>query len=186
MALYTGKGDKGTTKLFDSGKGERVSKTSDIFEALGTLDELNTILGWCKVECGGDLKIEGKQCSTLVHEVQDHVFTIQAEVAGAEQTIPEDHVKALEDKIASIEGELPEIKTFFVPGGTELSARFDVARAISRRAERRLLVIHESGERELGEHTRVYMNRLSSLLYALVRFVNHQTGSEESPPEYQN
>lgn len=186
MALYTGKGDKGTTKLFDSGKGERVSKTSDIFEALGTLDELNTVLGWCKVNCGEDLKVEEETCASLIHEVQDHVFTIQAEVAGAQQSIPKEHVKALEGKIASIESELPEIKTFFVPGGTELSARFDIARAVSRRAERRVLLIHESEDRKVGEHTRVYLNRLSSLLYALVRFVNHHAGIREKPPEYQS
>jgi cob(I)alamin adenosyltransferase len=186
MALYTGKGDKGTTKLFDSAKGERVSKTSDIFEALGTLDELTTVLGWCKVECGKDLKIEGETCASLIHEVQNHIFTIQAEVAGAEQSIPEAHVKALEQKIALIESELPEIKSFFVPGGTELSSRFDIARAVSRRAERRVLVIHESEKRIVGEHTRVYLNRLSSLLYALVRLINHRTGVDEKPPEYQS
>ena len=163
MALYTGKGDKGTTKLFDSGKGERVSKTSDIFEALGTLDELNTVLGWCKVACMDDLLIGEEKLSSVVHGVQDHIFTIQAEVAGAEQTIPQDRVTSLEDLVASIERVLPEIKTFFVPGGTELSARFDIARSVSRRAERRVLVIHESGEREMGEYTRVYLNRLSSL-----------------------
>jgi len=187
MALYTGKGDKGTTKLFDSGKGERVSKTSDIFEALGTLDELNTTLGWCKVLCDCDdaLEINGVHVKKMLHNVQDHIFTAQAEIAGAEKTIPQENVKEIEAVIADIESRLPEITTFFVPGGTELSARFDIARAVSRRAERRVLVIHESGEREIGEYTIVYLNRLSSLLYAFVRFVNHKNKIEESPPDYQ-
>ncbi|PIR86403.1 ATP:cob(I)alamin adenosyltransferase [Candidatus Kaiserbacteria bacterium CG10_big_fil_rev_8_21_14_0_10_43_70] len=185
MALYTGKGDKGTTKLFDSEKGVRVSKTSDIFEALGTLDELNTILGWCKVLCDDSLVINDVQVKKMLHNVQDHIFTAQAEIAGAEKTIPEKNVKEIEKVIADIESRLPEIKTFFVPGGTELSARFDIARAVSRRAERRVLQIHESGGREIGEYTRVYLNRLSSLLYAFVRFVNHKNEIEESPPDYQ-
>jgi len=184
MALYTGKGDKGTTKLFDSGKGERVSKTSDIFEALGTLDELNTVLGWCKVLCDDALEIQGTQVKKMVHTVQDHIFTAQAEIAGAEQTIPEENVREIEAVIADIEKNLPEIKTFFVPGGTELSARFDIARAVSRRAERRVLLIHESKERVVGEYTRVYLNRLSSLLYAFVRFINHNSDIEEHPPLY--
>ena len=185
MALYTGKGDKGTTKLFDSEKGVRVSKTSDIFEALGTLDELNTVLGWCKVLCEDSLEISDKKVREMILGVQDHIFTAQAEIAGAEQTIPEAHVKEIEKVIADIESGLPEIKTFFVPGGTELSARFDIARAVSRRAERRVLQIHESGDREVGEYTRVYLNRLSSLLYAFVRFVNHKSEIEERPPDYQ-
>lgn len=184
MALYTGKGDAGTTKLFDSGKGQRVSKSSEIFEALGTLDELNAILGWAKVSCAGEFSVAGHPVALLLHEVQDHIFTIQAEVAGAGKTIPPENVTHIENLIAEVEGVLPEITTFFVPGGTERATRLEVARTVSRRAERRLVALHESGDRELAEATRAYANRLSSLLYALARFANHQANITELPPAY--
>jgi len=184
MALFTGKGDKGTTKLFDSPPGVRVTKSSPIFECLGQLDELNTLVGWCKVAAPEDFLVEGEQCGTLLHDVQDHLFTIQAEVAGAPKSVPQESVEKLSTLINSIEKELPEIRTFFVPGGTEFSARLDVARAVSRRTERRLITLHESGERIISEQSRAYANRLSSLFYALTRLANHRAGVAENPPNY--
>lgn len=186
MTLFTGKGDKGTTKLFDSAQGVRVSKSSPIFECLGQLDELNTLTGWCKVECPDDFLVDGRQCKVILHEVQDHLFTIQAEVAGAPKSVPQANVEALSALINTIEKELPEIKTFFVPGGTEFSARLDIVRAVSRRAERRLVALHEGGERTVSESSRAYANRLSSLFYALTRLVNHRAGITENPPNYRS
>lgn len=183
MALYTGKGDGGTTKLFDSAKGVRVSKGDPIFEALGTLDELNTFVGWAKVEAG-EMEINGKSLKKLLHEVQDHLFTIQAEVAGTDKHVPEASVKEMDKTIHMVDDELPEITTFLVPGATELSARLDMARAMSRRAERRLVVLNETGERKISEHSLSYANRLSSLLYAFVRIVNHREDVDEAAPSY--
>ncbi len=186
MALFTGKGDQGTTKLFDSPQGVRVSKSSPIFECLGQLDELNTLTGWCKVACPNDFVVEGRPGKEILHEVQDHLFTIQAEVAGAPKSVPQASIEALSALINNIEKELPEIKTFFVPGGTEFSARLDVTRAVSRRAERRLVTLHEGGERAVSESSRAYANRLSSLFYALTRLVNHRAGAPESVPNYRS
>jgi len=186
MAFFTGKGDQGTTKLFDSQSGQRVSKTSPIFECLGMLDELNTLAGWCKVAIPKDFAVEGKIGKELLHDVQNHLFTIQAEVAGAPKSVPQESVKELSALINAIEKQLPEIKTFFVPGGTEFPARLDVARAVPRRAERRLITLHESGERAVSESSRAYANRLSSLFYALTRLANHHAGIQEQPPEYKN
>src|SRR3989344_8373521 len=95
MALFTGKGDGGTTKLFDSPQGVRVSKSSPLFECLGQLDELNTLVGWCKVACPADFVVEGQPGKTLLHDVQDHLFTVQAEVAGAPKSVPHSSVEAL-------------------------------------------------------------------------------------------
>ena len=184
MALFTGKGDGGTTKLFDSGPGQRASKASPIFECLGMLDELNTLVGWCKAACPEDLVVQERRVKIILHDVQDHLFTLQAEVAGAPKSIPLSNVEALGILINRIEEEMPPIKTFLVPGGTELSARLDIARAVARRAERRLVTLHESGERVVGDSSRAYANRLSSLLYALVRLVNHRAGVAENPPAY--
>lgn len=186
MALYTGKGDKGTTKLFDSPKGERVSKSDPIFEALGTVDELNTVVGWCRPLCVVDWMVEDKSISAVLLDVQDHLFTIQAELAGAGKSIPLENITDIEGRIAAIEQTLPPITTFLIPGGSELSARLDIARTVSRRAERRLVELQESGERTLSEHTLTYANRLSSLLYALTRLVNERTDTAERPPEYVN
>ena len=187
MVLFTGKGDQGTTKLFDSGPGQRASKTSPIFECLGMLDELNTLVGWCKAGAPeDDLVIQGRPLKTILHEVQDHLFTLQAEVAGAPKSVPLGSVESLSDLINKIEAEMPPIKTFLVPGATELSARLDIARAVARRAERRMVMVHESGERTLSDPSRAYANRLSSLLYALTRIVNHRAGVSENPPAYKD
>lgn len=185
MAFFTGKGDKGTTKLFDTPSGARVSKSSPIFECLGLLDELNTIVGWCKVACPDDFLVGKRKGKELLHDVQDHLFTIQAEAAGAPKFVPSSSVEVMSALISGIEKGLPEIKTFLVPGGTEFSTRLDVARAVSRRAERRLVTLHESGERPISESSRAYANRLSSLFYALTRLANHRAGIAEQAPSYQ-
>ena len=184
-AFYTGKGDGGTTKLFDTPSGQRVTKTSPIFEALGMLDELNGLTGWCKAECPEDFEVVGRKGKTVLRDVQDHLFTIQAEVAGAPgKSVPQQSVERLGEFIKQIESSLPPVTSFLVPGGTELSARLDITRAVSRRVERRLVGLHESGEREISASSRAYANRLSSLFYALTRFANNLEGAEESPPTY--
>lgn len=184
MAFYTGKGDGGTTKLFDTPSGQRVTKTSPIFEALGMLDELNTLAGWCKAGCPEDFDVVGRQARNILRDVQDHLFTIQAEVAGAEKSVPNTSVERLGELIKHIEGSLPPVTSFLVPGGTELSARLDITRAVSRRVERRLVGLHERGERQISASSRAYANRLSSLFYALTRLANRYAGVVESPPEY--
>ena len=186
MAFFTGKGDKGTTKLFDTCSGTRVAKSSHIFECLGQLDELNTIVGWCKAACPRDFSFQAYAGKDILHDVQDHLFTLQAEVAGAPKSIPQSSVERMSALIGDIEKDLPEIKSFLVPGGTEFSSRLDIARAISRRAERKLVILNESGDRLISESSLAYANRLSSLLYALTRLFNHHSGSEESAPKYRD
>lgn len=148
------------------------------------LDELNTLVGWCKAESPNDFVIQEQRLKMILHDVQDHLFTLQAEVAGAQKSVPLSSVERLGVFINRVEAEMPAIKTFLVPGATELSARLDIARAVSRRAERRLVALHESGERPVSESSRAYANRLSSLLYALTRLVNHRAGVLENPPSY--
>jgi len=186
MALFTGKGDGGTTKTFDSKPGERISKASSISEALGTLDELNSFLGLCKVESEKtDFKVSGISFRDITHAIQENLFIIQAELAGADKTIIEERLRECEAYIYDAEKELPPITTFFISGGTELASRFDVARTLARRAERRVVAVCESGEREVGEWSRAYLNRLSSLLYVLARLSNHKSGISEKSPHYE-
>ncbi len=186
MSFFTGKGDGGTTKLFDSKPGERHTKTSPIFECLGNLDELNGLTGWCRVAVPTALSVGERSVRDILRDVQDHLFTVQAEVAGAPKSVPQSSVEMLGELITRIERSLPEVKTFLVPGGTELSSRLDIARAVSRRAERRLLTLHESGEREVSPASRAYMNRLSSLFYALTRLENDAAHVAEEPPHYKD
>lgn len=185
MAFFTGKGDGGTTKLFDTPQGQRLTKTSPIFEALGMLDELNSLTGWCKAGCPDDFEVVGRPAKIILRDVQDHLFTIQAEIAGAPKSVPQQSTERLGELIKAIESSLPPVTSFLVPGGTELSARLDITRAVSRRVERRLVSLHESGERAVSASSRAYANRLSSLFYALTRLANHESGVEESPPAYQ-
>ncbi|MBI2012979.1 MAG: cob(I)yrinic acid a,c-diamide adenosyltransferase [Candidatus Colwellbacteria bacterium] len=182
--LYTRKGDKGDTYFFDS-EGERFSKGSWRAEALGALDEINSLLGVCKAKAGDtNIKINGHTLPDILEQVQQDLFIIQAAIAGADKQITQDKIDFVEGIIDSIEKELPEIKTFFLAGGSELSAFFDYARAVARRAERRVVRYSEIGEIEVKQEIHAYLNRLSSLLYALVRVVNLKSGAEEIPPNY--
>jgi cob(I)alamin adenosyltransferase len=180
--LYTGKGDDGKTKTF--GCDQKISKSSAITEALGCLDEVNSFLGIVKAKAhDSGFKIYDLGMEQIVENIQQNLFVIQAELAGADKKISEDKVRECEKLIGDIEKELPPIKTFFVSGGSELASLFDFARTLARRAERRVVGVHDDGQ-VLGEWTLVYLNRLSSLLYALARISNHYAGITETPPSY--
>lgn len=182
--LYTRKGDNGTTKTF--GCDQRISKSSSIAEALGSLDEINSLLGLCKVKSAdqGFSVPDGRPFAEVVGEVQHNLFIIQAELAGADKHLVEVKVKGIEGVIDAIEQELPPITSFFVSGGTELAATFDYARTVARRAERRVVQVVKEEALVLGDFTLPYLNRLSSLLYALARLSNHKSGKLEEPPTY--
>jgi cob(I)alamin adenosyltransferase len=183
--LYTRKGDSGTTKDFKSKSGERKSKSSCQTESLGALDELNSFLGLVKVESVGvKWMVNGKSITDIVHWTQNCLFSIQAEVAGANNKIEENKIKEMEAMIDSMELEMPPIKTFFISGGTELAALFDISRTLARKAERRAVSAVESGEIILDPATLAFLNRLSSLMYALARLTNHKSGITEQPPTY--
>ncbi len=180
--LYTRKGDGGTTKTLHSDQG-RVAKSSAVAEALGAMDELNSLLGFVKTFCGNQIS-GGNLISTTsetIDKIQHNLFIVQAELAGAAgKIIVAEKVAALEKIIDAIEKELPPIKTFFVPGGTTLAALFDCARTVARRAERRAVAYGK-----LSASSLAYLNRLSSFLYALARLVNHRSGIKEEAPHYE-
>ncbi len=193
--LYTKKGDKGDT--YGYGCDQRFSKNSELAEALGALDEINSLLGSLKIKSRDlNFKItisgdtfkriaapEHHSLSQILERAQQDLFIIQANLAGAkDKKITPEKIQYLEKIIDAAEKEMPPIKTFFLSGGTELSAFFDYARAIARRAERR--VVRLSEKEKLDPEILAYMNRLSSLLYALARFVNVQSGAEQIPPSY--
>jgi len=183
--LYTRKGDGGTTKTF--GCDQRVSKSSTIAEALGSLDEINSFLGLIKIKADDiffDLPSGKIKVSETVDRIQQDLFIIQAQVAGAPKNITEEKVKWLEEIIDGIEKTLPPIKTFFVSGGTELASLSDIARTIARRAERRVIGVVDDGKIKIGKDTLAYLNRLSSVLYAFARNFNHLANVKEEAPRY--
>lgn len=178
--LYTGKGDKGTTKLFDTPAGVRMPKTDVVFDALGTLDELNSAIGYAKTIIG---KNNPKSTDTL-EDVQENLFTIQASLAGADKKITGAHVKSLEERIAEIERTLPPINSFIISGGTPAGGFLDFCRTISRRCEREILKLPTAQKDKLSSDALTYLNRLSSLLYAEARNLNNQSGLIEKGPSY--
>lgn len=189
MALYTGKGDKGTTKLFNCPPGVRISKSASVFEALGTLDELNSNLGYAKVLSGkNNCKLNIEKTETpydeIIERIQQILFSVQAELGGSEVKTKKEHLDYLEIVIAEVEKELPPIKSFIVPGGGETGAYLDITRTLARRAERLVVSVNEKGDQSVGEISLQFLNRLSSTLYALARFANYQQGYLEDNPTY--
>ena len=186
--LYTGFGDKGTTTLFGC-KQERVSKSANIVEALGSVDELNAYIGLVKVYSDIDkLKVKnGDQVilySDILAEIQQVLFVIQAELAGSDMTVPESAVEGVESLINQIGDILPPITSFTISGGSIASSSLDVARTLARRAERRIVSVMDEGHRKIGMGTISYMNRLSSILFALSRYANHILSIPEDHPTY--
>ncbi|MCR4333758.1 MAG: cob(I)yrinic acid a,c-diamide adenosyltransferase [Patescibacteria group bacterium] len=176
--LYTGKGDRGTTTAFGCNQ-QRISKSSELPEALGALDELNAFLGFVKMRSN-----EVSRIAVAIRGVQESLFIVQAEVAGAEKRVGSEAVKNIEKIVNEIEKEIPKLKGFSIAGGTELSALLDVARTLARRVERRVIVVKELKLREIAPETMAYLNRLSSLLFALARLANHLAGVAEETPKY--
>ncbi len=183
--LYTRKGDDGTTKTF--GCNQRISKSSIVAEALGALDEANSFLGVCRAKSQDkNVQILNEQINfaEMVLEIQQNLFIVQAEVAGSEMSISKEKITKTETIVDEIEKLLPPIKSFFISGATELGALFDFARTLIRRAERRVVAMQEEGKIKVSGETLAYLNRLSSLFYALARISNHLAGIEEIKPKY--
>lgn len=176
--LYTRKGDDGTSGLIGTKK--RFSKNSPVYDALGTLDELNSLLGVChaySLDSKGRINI-----SSEIRNIQENLFIIQSEVAGAPKTILSDHIKELEFAIERIESLIENPHAFVIAGATKLSALLDYARSVSRRAERRVLKI--CTKNKISLETRIYLNRLSSLLYVLARYSSKVADKRETSPSY--
>lgn len=165
MAVYTKKGDKGVTSLF---KGTRVDKSSIRIRTIGTLDEVNSFLGIILSEALGLKELK---------DIQRNLFSIGSILAGASLRFPKSRTKKLERAIDKIEGKLPVLKNFILPGGFGVGAKLFFARALARKAERSLVALNR--KTPLKPEILVYMNRLSDYLFMLAREVNHEEGIVE-------
>ena len=164
--IYTRGGDRGETSL---GDGSRVTKLDPLLRAYGAVDELNSVVGWARLEAR-DPRLE---------RVQNELFDLGADlsvpyVAGDENLrVTQEQVEALERDCDAANDPLEPLKSFVLPGGTEGSARLHVARAVCRRVEREVLAV--ARERDLNPIALVYLNRLSDLLFILARAANAES-----------
>ena len=176
--FYTGKGDAGDTSLF--GDSSRVFKDSDVCEALGTLDELNSFIGFVKNE---DIDVNDFELRDALTAVQQSLFTVQGEIAGAKVAVTQEKVEELEEIINSIEENVSPVVAFIVPGTNQAAAEFDVLRTLVRKAERRVVSLQRSGGAAVSDSTLAYLNRLSSFFFALARLA--EEGEERIAPTYE-
>ncbi|MBI2023513.1 cob(I)yrinic acid a,c-diamide adenosyltransferase [Candidatus Giovannonibacteria bacterium] len=181
--FFTGKGDEGESYVGD----HKTPKDDILFYVLGSLDELNSWLGFCRAEAERSKVLD---THLALKNIQETLFIAQAEIyAGFDEDaaikvkrITPEKVAFLEEIIKKVDGTLPKINKFIIPGGSELAARLDVARALARRAER--LAVSLGRERGVSPDLLRYLNRLSSALFALARFVNFKTNFKEDNPTY--
>ena len=167
--IYTRTGDGGTTGL---GNGERVAKDCPRIEAIGAVDELNCAIGRVLVH---DLREAIRDC---LQEAQHKLFDLGGELSiPGYQAVREEDVERLEAALNEFNAQLPPLKEFILPGGGRAAADCHMARAICRRAERR--VVSLAREEEVGESVRVYLNRLSDLLFVLCRILARDDGGVE-------
>jgi cob(I)alamin adenosyltransferase len=183
MKLYTRTGDDGTTGLYGGG---RVMKHHPRIEAYGTVDELNSWLGLSAAACSVDHPVEARLRDILL-QVQSRLFDLGADLAtpaGAPtearvQRIGERHISESERFIDEVDEKNEAIRTFILPGGSELASRLHVARTVCRRAERLLVSLH--GEEPIGGEPIRYLNRIGDLLFAVARRANAVRGVADVP-----
>jgi cob(I)alamin adenosyltransferase len=175
MKIYTRKGDDGSTGLWYGG---RVPKSGGRPEAYGAVDEAGSALGLCRVAAADD-----DELAADILRLQNELFVAGAELATAPEAagrleegvskVTAAMVDALEDVIDRYMNRVELPPKFVIPGGTELSARLDVARTAVRRAERRVVDLKLGGD--LPDDTVLrYLNRASDAVYAMARYADRE------------
>jgi cob(I)alamin adenosyltransferase len=155
--IVTRTGDDGTTGLSD---GSRLPKDDALIEAMGTVDELNSVIGFAESQ-----QSDAAMRETLV-KIQHDLFDLGGALSmPGYAVLTEGHVAALEQKVEEWNEGLPPLKEFILPGGSPAIASLHMARTVCRRAERRLLSMAD----ERTVTGRIYLNRLSDLLFVASR-----------------
>jgi cob(I)alamin adenosyltransferase len=177
VKIYTKTGDRGETSLFD---GTRVAKTHPRVAAYGDVDELQAVLGVASAAGVDD------ELNDMVIALQRDLFALGARLADpshriaprvAKIVIAEESVSRLEGWIDHLEAELPPLRHFILSGGSPGGAALHLARTVCRRAERAVLGL---GEDAVEPTVRVYLNRLSDLLFVMARVCNHRAAVAET------
>ena len=176
MKIYTKSGDGGETGLFGGG---RVRKSDERVEAYGEVDEANAAIGAAR-EAAGDPELDHE-----LARIQDELFCVGAELASphgvkARSVVPPIEARwaeRLEQAMDRWDEQLPVLHRFVLPGGTRAAAALHLARAVCRRAERRVVALAAHAEVDPG--VLVYLNRLSDFLFVAARLVNQRAGRPE-------
>lgn len=176
MKIYTKTGDKGQTSLIG---GVRVPKYHLRIESYGTIDELNSYIGLIRDQ---QISLDYKN---VLKEIQDRLFTIGSGLASdpekSRMKVPDLYdtdIEKLENEMDSMQGSLPALKHFILPGGSPVVSFCHIARCICRRSER--LVVQLSAESFVDEKVIIYLNRLSDYLFVLARKLGMDEGTEEN------
>lgn len=172
MKIYTKTGDTGETSLYG---GERLSKTSLRIQVCGTVDECNSTLGLARTHL---TSLEDKELAATLDNIQNTLFNLGADLATKHgssyreniQEITPENVRWLEHTIDNYSEQLPHLKKFILPGGHPAAAILQLARAITRRAEREAVTL--SSKEKINKEVLVYLNRLSDTLFILARAIN--------------
>ena len=164
--IVTRTGDGGTTGL---GDGSRVAKDSPRIEAIGAVDELNSTLGLLLSETLPEA------CASVLTDAQHDLFDLGGDVSiPGRATMTEGQVQRLETLLDEFNSALPRLKEFILPGGTRAAGLAHLARAVCRRAERSLVALSQA--EKVADPARVYLNRLSDLLFVVARVLNREGG----------
>ncbi|BCS94095.1 cob(I)yrinic acid a,c-diamide adenosyltransferase [Metallosphaera javensis (ex Sakai et al. 2022)] len=163
---YTGTGDSGLTRIPSIGQ---VWKDDKLVEALGNLDELNSVLGV--------VASLYPRLRELIHDIQRDIFEISSEIAGFSMGFGKYKVEKIEKLIEVYGNQLDPLKNFVLPGGHIASSFLHLARSVCRRAERSVVSLYR--ENITKEDHVIYLNRLSSLLFVLGLWVNKETGNPD-------
>jgi cob(I)alamin adenosyltransferase len=172
--IYTRAGDKGETSL---GDGSRVPKLDCRIGAFGTVDELNSALGVVLAEPGLPERLREP-----LARIQNDLFDVGADLSvpfgiGDRLRVEQRQIEWLEQLCDELNADLPELKSFVLPGGTAAAARLHVARTTCRRAERDALTANE--EHGINALVLGYLNRLSDFLFIAARWANADAGRDE-------
>jgi cob(I)alamin adenosyltransferase len=161
--IITRTGDDGTTGL---GDGSRVAKDDARIEAIGAVDELNSVLGLLLTY---NIPEPGR---AILTRIQHELFDLGGELSiPGHSLIKANAVERLEKDTELLNATLPPLQEFILPGGTPAAALCHVARTVCRRAERRMVTLGRQAS--LGEHAKIYINRLSDLLFVVARTLAH-------------
>jgi cob(I)alamin adenosyltransferase len=164
--IYTRTGDNGTTGL---GDGSRINKDSLRVEAMGDVDELNSMIGLMMTE------VVPAFLSNILTQIQHDLFNVGGEICIPNYVIlKQSRINELENTIDELNSQLTPLKEFILPGGTKAAAYCHLARTICRRAERKLVELHRN--EKVTDISLQYLNRLSDLLFVMCRVINKETG----------
>ena len=182
MKIYTKTGDDGETGLFG---GQRVAKHDTRVCAYGEVDEACSYLGVVRSRLPGVLEVR-PELEPMLTQIQDDLFVLGADLATPEEVehqrvtrVKDEQVARLEGWIDEIDGSLPPLSCFVLPGGHPLAAELFFSRTLVRRAERAVVAL--ASTEPVSRTALLYLNRLSDLLFVLGRFVNHRLEAEEIP-----